>query len=252
MTTEPQDGATVTATEPEAARAFVCTYLAEAFGYPDSETLIGIRAGAADLAFALDALGIDGDPRVLTERAAALEKRLAELQGVHNALFATTLAAPASETAYELDKSVRRAVELADVEGFYRAFGVRIAEPVEPDGLVAELEFLGMLAHKGLHARLAGETEGAEVCDSAYRAFLTDHLGRWYRPFVERLNEATDEPYYLELARLLVAFLDAEVARLPARPETLSGRPVDPTQGATWPCGAGPGAGACPYAGGSA
>lgn len=239
MTSKTNGGAA--AIEPEAARAFACAYLARAFAYPGGGTCADVRGGADDLAAAFAALGVDADAAALIRRAEALDARCAELEGVHNALFATGLAAPAAETAYELDKSARRASELADVEGFYRAFGVRVAEPVEPDSLIAELEFLGMLAQKTLHARRAGHGDGAEVCESAYFAFLGDHLGRWYRRFVERLEEATDEPYYLELARLLAAFLDAEVARLSERPVPPPRFAADPAEGVTWPCAACPG-----------
>ncbi|HFD16023.1 MAG TPA: hypothetical protein ENJ38_06950, partial [Rhodospirillales bacterium] len=118
-----------TSLDEDAARAFLFAVMAVAFGYPSEENLMRLASSAADLEQALRTLGLESPgslPEVLEDAAA----RHFDLQGLYNRLFVTGLAAPISETAYELDKSARRAAELADVQGFYRAFGLRIGAPV--------------------------------------------------------------------------------------------------------------------------
>jgi len=89
--------------------------------------------------------------------------------------------------------SVYRAQHLADIAGFYRAFGVE-PELERPDFIGTELEFMAWLIRKELHAR---ETYGptsdqAEVCRDAQRTFLEDHLAWWAPAFALALRKAAD------------------------------------------------------------
>ncbi len=233
-----------TSLDEDAARAFLLAAMAVAFAYPSEENLRRLAAAAADLERALQQLGI-GTPEVLHGILLAAPERHFELQGLYNQLFVTGLSAPISETAYELDKSARRAVELADVQGFYRAFGLRIGAPVEPDHLVAELEFLSALMQKIRYFAQAGEESGFEVSAKAYRDFLEDHLGRWYEIFTDRLEAATEDPFYRLWGGLLRGFLDREIVRLGLSPLRLSRYVSERPGPSSWSCGAGPG-GAAP------
>ncbi len=94
-------------------------------------------------------------------------------------------------------------------------------------------------------ARRTGDAEGERICTDAYQAFfLADHLGRWYGVFLERLAQATDEPFYLELGRLMAAFLDRECAALTPRPRPLCTYSNEMMEGTTWRCPAAGGASA--------
>ena len=232
-----------TSLDEDAARAFLFAVMAVAFGYPSEENLMRLASSAADLEQALRTLGLESPgslPEVLEDAAA----RHFDLQGLYNRLFVTGLAAPISETAYELDKSARRAAELADVQGFYRAFGLRIGAPVEPDHLVAELEFLSALTQKSRYFAERDEAAGFEVSAKAYRDFLEDHLGRWYGIFCERLEAATEDPFYRLFADLLRRLLDREITRLGLEPLRLSRYVSERPGPSSWCCGAGPGASA--------
>ena len=121
---------------------------------------------------------------------------------------------------------------------------MRLAAPVEADGMVSELEFLGILVQKRRHARRTGNAEGERICTDAYQAFLADHLGRWYGVFLERLTQATDESFYLEPGRLMAAFLDRECAALTPRPRPLCTYSKEMMEGTTWRCPAAGGAAA--------
>jgi TorA maturation chaperone TorD len=127
------------------------------------------------------------------------------------------LRCPSNETSVISDtpsEQMTRTYALADIAGFYRAFGVEIAPGSgQPDHIAAELEFMHLLAVKELLAR--AEADGAEnpqICHEAACSFLRDHLGRWSGRFAEQLEEAEADPLYTAAGRLLDGFvaLDAE------------------------------------------
>lgn len=216
---------------------YLYRYLSVAFSYPSEEMLQTLENSLGDLAQSVQAVGIAYDTASLRPVLVEARGRLLDLQGEYNALFATSAKVPSWETAYEIDKTARKAAELSDIEGFYRAFGLNVSAPVEPDSLVAELEFLALLLQKKLYAQTAGNGEGVEVCDDAYRKFLTDHLGRWYEAFLGRLNDAAEEDYYRQIGGLLQTFLEQETSKLPgSRARPLTRYTMESVQGCSWQC----------------
>ncbi len=226
----------------EAAQSFLYQFLSLAFSYPEEKVLQTLEDNLGDLDRSLQVLRLSYDVAPLKRILKKARKRILDLQGEFNALFATTVKAPAWETAYELDKTARKAAELADIEGFYRAFGVNLSTPIEPDSLVAQLEFLALLLQKRLYATQEGNREGAEICQGAFRKFLTDHLGRWYDVFLRRLEEASAEEYYRRIGALLKAFLEKETQGLNGEVRTLTRYHEESAQGCTWKCEAQEGA----------
>lgn len=222
----------------EAARSFLYQFLSLAFSYPYPEVLNALADGLGDLDQSLKAVEISYDAGSLRSILQDACERPLELQGEFNALFATALKAPSWETAYEIDKTSRRVVELADIEGFYRAFGLNLSAPIEPDSLVAQLEFLALLLQKKLYAEAHGDGDGAQICEEAYRKFLADHLGRWYAAFVGRLGGATDQEYYRRMGGLLEVVIDRETAGSNGKTRKLTSAPDETLQGSTWMCDA--------------
>jgi TorA maturation chaperone TorD len=116
---------------------------------------------------------------------------------------------------------------MADIAGFYQAFGFRSGGSVRerPDHLSAELEFMYLLALKEAYAVENSLTEQAEICADAQRKFLQDHLAAWIGPFRrslerstgERLGEAGMQSPYLKLSRLAEAFITSEAERMAVR-----------------------------------
>ncbi len=218
-------------------QGFVYRFLSCLFCYPEAGSIDELRAGLEDLRRSFEALDIRYPIQSLQEALTDAGKRLPEVQGEYNALFATRLRAPAFETAYELDKTARKAAELADIQGFYHAFGLRLSAPVEPDSLIAELEFLSVLLRKKQYAIESGAQQGAEVCADAYRKFLSDHLGRWYRVFVAQLEDAQASSLWREAGRLLRLFLDKELVDNNVHVTPLTAGPRERAQEAAWRCG---------------
>lgn len=102
-----------------------------------------------------------------------------------------------------------RAQQMADIAGFYRAFGVQPGADSHqrPDFIGLELEFLALLHMKG---RDASNPEQAAVCQGARRLFFQDHLSWWVPSFSLALRRKAEHGFYEQVARALAAFLPIE------------------------------------------
>lgn len=116
-----------------------------------------------------------------------------------------------------------KAAQMADIAGFYAAFGLEPAggQPDLEDHIAAELEFMSALALKEAYALAEANAEGLEVTRRAQTAFMADHLGRWAETFAAEIAEATPLPYYTAAAALLAAWIPVEIERLGAAPPRL-------------------------------
>jgi TorA maturation chaperone TorD len=139
----------------------------------------------------------------------------------YNRLFECAAPCPINETGW-----VRRdkGTILADIAGFYRAFGLELAEAASEkvDYLVGELEFVAMLLVMLAKAtEQDNATEVMQVTHNALSSFSFDHLGEWLPSFCERLNQFTVLPLYQQLAQLLQLTWTGIVAvnRLPVNEE---------------------------------
>ncbi len=116
--------------------------------------------------------------------------------------------------------------DLADISGFYDAFGLRIAEGENDrqDHIVFQTEFLGDLALREARLKEANDEEGVEVVLNARRSFVEDHLGRWYWRFAEEVNKQ-DDGFHAALANLLAVLVETEVDRLDVDPDWVPDHP---------------------------
>jgi TorA maturation chaperone TorD len=145
--------------------------------------------------------------------------------------------------------SVYRAQHLADVAGFYSAFGLQPSRdlPERHDHLALELEFMAWLIAKERHATESGSEDAmnrAEICREAQRTFFKEHLAWWAPAFafalarrVERMGkweEMAGAPlrFYGAVGRVLAAFVAAERAILdvPAPTRLVAPQPADDTE----------------------
>jgi TorA maturation chaperone TorD len=225
------------------ARECLYRFLAAAFNDPGSEpwSLVAsahsqaLAASAADLLreaaptagqtlglgeLAADNLRLES---LLEELAAPVEGLRAEYDRVFGLVPAREC--PPYETEYHASGDASyRAQQLADVAGFYRAFGLQPsrARPERPDHLAVELEFMAVLLMKKRLALAApadsGMAEGAEVCAEAERSFFRDHLAWWIPAFATGLCRKAGGGLYAALAQVLAAWGFVERCRfgLPA------------------------------------
>lgn len=122
-------------------------------------------------------------------------------------------------------------VDLADVSGFYLAFGFGPTESdaSPPDHLGTELEFMSLLYLKLAYALERRRPEQVRITRDAMGRFLQDHLGRWTTALRDGLATAGGAPPYQALADLLARAVEDQCLRLgidaePAR----AGTAVDP------------------------
>ncbi len=224
----------MTITEPtmndsNADRAWVYRGLARLFQPPDEERIQTLRTcELPELCDALDRLASDADLIASAENLLELIRACdaEELGRSYDLTFEAPggLRCPANETSVVADtasEQMTRTYALADVAGFYRAFGVEVtAGSEQPDHIAAELEFMHLLAVKEALARLESRAgENADICREAARAFLRDHLGRWAQRLSERLEENAADPVYATAGRLLGRFVALDAEELGAEPE---------------------------------
>ncbi|MDF2628365.1 MAG: serD [Symbiobacteriaceae bacterium] len=125
-------------------------------------------------------------------------------------------ACPPYETEYTASHIWMQTQQMADIAGFYRAFGVDTQTTGDrADSLTAELEFMYMLSMKEAIAVNDGNQDGVAVCREAQGKFLHEHLAVWLPRFIVRLEKAEADGYYLALARLTERFIAADAGRFP-------------------------------------
>jgi TorA maturation chaperone TorD len=144
------------------------------------------------------------------------------LQAEYDRVFGLVLSreCPPYETEYDSSSEpFYRAQQLADIAGFYRAFGLQTAQaaPERPDHLALELEFMAFLLWKERMARTAADEQAAEkarVCAEAQRSFFRDHLAWWVPSFAAGLRRKAEQGFYFVVGQVLAALIPLERARL--------------------------------------
>ncbi|MCU0305596.1 MAG: molecular chaperone TorD family protein [Thermoanaerobaculales bacterium] len=154
---------------------------------------------AGDLAALAAAAGVDGAADALASIAASRSTTPpAEWLAEHARLFEGGVDCPPNETAYVRRDKGRI---LADIAGFYRAFGFEPAADSgeKADHIVAELQFAALLLVMAARASAAGRADDEEVTSRALGSFWADHLGAWVDLFCERLGRVARLPCLRDL-----------------------------------------------------
>jgi putative dimethyl sulfoxide reductase chaperone len=186
-------------------RAQVYLFLSTVFLYPQEDWL--------DSLFTLSEIGHELNIPPLEP--AKWDLDLEGLQSEHRRVMGLT-GSLCYETEYGLPHEFRHSQELADIAGFYNAFGFSLGGAVRerPDHLAVEFEFLYLLSLKEAYALQKGTAEQAEICVDARRGFLRDHIGQWLGLFAESLAHTAPNSVYTSLARFAVAFVRADATDL--------------------------------------
>jgi TorA maturation chaperone TorD len=155
----------------------------------------------------------------------------------YSRLFGVGLVATPYESEYDPLASARKGHCLADLLGFYEAFGVRPAEWRKefPDHIAVELEFMSLLLLKAAHAGAEALQEAREVSEESATKFLADHLAAWGRGFADRVEAATEDGFYRFATRLLRGFLLAECRLLGVELATAAAAPSEGSEPPTCP-----------------
>lgn len=134
----------------------------------------------------------------------------------HQKLFGLLIAktAPPYETEYcHSTLTFYRSQQLADIAGFYRAFGLEQSrdEPERQDHVAVELEFMAHLIEKELFASGQPELqEKAGLCREAQRKFFEAHLAWWAPAFTQLMARGAPDGLFPAIAEALASFIACE------------------------------------------
>ena len=145
-----------------------------------------------------------------------------DLDAEHQRVFGLVMCreCPPYETEFQpVDEPFFRSQQMADISGFYRAFGLTLSDQwhERPDHLSLELEFLAFLLMKRRLALAdpdAAAAERATVCQQARVTFFRDHVNWWAASWACALWQKAETGFYAVLARALASFLSIERRRL--------------------------------------
>lgn len=198
------------------ARAEIYRFLALAFADPAPGAADRLRHQGPIAEAAWQCLGLSDAGEGFAPLAGLSE---AGLKRAHAAAFGLGMSkhCPPYESEYGQAHIFEKTQTLADITGFYRAFGLELAEGARdrPDHLAFELEFMEFLCQKQAFAeRMGHKPEQIDLCRDAQRAFLDAHLGCWAFSLAERIIGKSPTGVFAGLARLLEAFLSHELAVL--------------------------------------
>lgn len=143
--------------------------------------------------------------------------RLDDIKSEYLAIFDIGRAISPYETEYMKEKVSRKAFELADIAGFYAAFGLVVDEVAENkealDHIAVELEFMALLAWKEHYAREKKQRDHLWVVRDARTKFVRDHLVNWGFFYCRRIYDLEGAAFYKRLADILEGVLILECER---------------------------------------
>lgn len=128
-------------------------------------------------------------------------------------LTAISASCPLCEVEYEANTDITyRSQRLADIAGFYQAFGLQVSNRAGErlDHVTLQAEFLYVLLAKEVAASQEENQEAAEICREARRKFFEEHVGWWLPAFSRLLSRLAPGKFYSELAVLTASLSAAE------------------------------------------
>lgn len=216
-------------------RARAYTGLALGFDRPSDDLIGALESG--DLADVLASAGITLEVPAMSAAAADLADATVDRASIAEA-YARSFGleaedgVPLYEIAYTPGSLVTNTDVMADIAGFYRAFGLATADGGRDrvDALSTELEYLGYLAMRRGEHIARGEDDAVEIITDATASFLDDHLGRWQPRLTDEIRDEVDHPVYRALAAALAALVEADCDRFGAAPDTYEAVPTAPLE----------------------
>lgn len=210
--------------EGDVARSTIYKSLSLAFSPATPEVVEFIRAGAAQKVQA--ALSLLPQSRLLSgldediTKLARVPTSVGSMESEYNRLFRHQLLCTPYETEYDPLKSLRKGQALADILGFYTAFGLKPSERLKelPDHIAVELEFMSWLTLKAAYALNRGWKNKLALTLAAEGKFLEDHLGRFIFAFCDKVERNARMAFYPALAGLLRNFIKYEIESLAVKP----------------------------------
>ena len=148
-----------------------------------------------------------------------------DLVNAYQEVFTHTISqvCPPCEMEYERTHVFQLTQQLADLSGFYKAFG---AQPVEKSGervdhFSVEMEFMSWLTLKETYFIQEQKSEPQQIIVDGQRKFFKDHLGRWAPLFLQKVIKQQPPEFYRLVADAALLFLEFERNLLGVVPQEL-------------------------------
>lgn len=128
---------------------------------------------------------------------------------------------PLYETQYGAAHIYQQTHELADIQGFYKAFGLETSdiEKERGDHVSVELEFMHYLLYKQAYAQENDGEEKVQICVDAQKKFLKEHIGKWVPLFAILFGRKAEEGFYHALTALTKEFMRLEMKLMDVKTE---------------------------------
>jgi TorA maturation chaperone TorD len=184
------------------------------FRYPNEEALELLKAGVAELP--VEVLGTKMRTNADSFKRAIADATPDQITREYSALFTGAGLCRSNENDYE-KLSFSMTEKLADVAGFYGAFGFEVRSDIgeRPDFIGAELDFINLLLLKQAYAVQNNWAEQANISADAVRSFLETHFINWVPKLCYSLGElATNDGIYARASGALAAMVESENIRL--------------------------------------
>jgi TorA maturation chaperone TorD len=147
------------------------------------------------------------------------------LQSIYLRLVGHTISkeCPLYEGQYGAFHVYQQVQDLADIQGFYKAFGLDISEEEKErcDHISVEFEFLQFLLYKHAYALEHDGNEKAVICEEALKKFMKEHVGRWVPLLAILFGRKAEKGFYYVLSSLTKEFLRLEMKMLGVKTEVL-------------------------------
>ncbi|MBF0518613.1 MAG: molecular chaperone TorD family protein [Nitrospirae bacterium] len=144
----------------------------------------------------------------------AAKGEINELQSEYLRTFDVGALVTPYETEYLTEKISRKPHELADIAGFYEAFGVHVNDQLAGrealDHISVEFEFMAILLMKQEYAQSKGLEEQLFIVREAKENFFKEHISRWIFKYLRLLDNASVCEYYVSALNLLNRLMEAE------------------------------------------
>jgi TorA maturation chaperone TorD len=163
----------------------------------------------------IDSLRADGFLAAFRDAVGSMTE--SELAAEHTRLLVLPSGVVPHESMY-LDENKRVGGRVtAGVQQFYDSAGAKLTKACLelPDHIGVELEFMSFLCDIEAQLRAQRDVDGLQQCLRFQHNFLSGHLLRWYRALCDRILGDSSSEAYRALARLTIAFLEAEGELLP-------------------------------------
>lgn len=129
-------------------------------------------------------------------------ENLKNLQQEHYRLFGPNPLVPLDLAHYLSENPFEQSKKMADMAGFYRAFGVDCQSGNRVDNISVLFEFLSYLHLKRLNARQKKLKDQEEISENAIRSFVRDFLLEGIGAFQKRLSVNSGQNFYNLLGKI--------------------------------------------------